>query len=174
MKVTITRTIELEVDHPDVTLEEIVDSFDEYMEQVLDCPHGNVFRWDKEAKVYHDLGEINIANYGPPTEPTPRPRKPGNPMKAEDLTIRVLEGMPLLINIAGTHDVHEAENFTVETNMRNGETCVVLVAGENPISTSARDFEPHPGFPEFNDWLWEEDELLPDTHQWGEDPANMV
>ncbi len=62
-----------------------------------------------------------------------------------------------MANVAGTHDVHEVQNFTVETDMRTGKTVVILVLAEEPDTTSARDFEPHPGFDEFNEWLWKED-----------------
>jgi len=75
-------------------------------------------------------------------------------LKAEDLTIRVLEGMRLFV--AHDHNVHEVINFTVETDMRTGETVVILVPRDEPHSTSARDFEPHPGFEEFNSWLFGE------------------
>lgn len=76
-------------------------------------------------------------------------------MKAEDLTIRTLEGLKLKANVQGTHDVHDVINFTVETDMRTGEAVVILVLDEEPETTSARDFEPHPAFEEFNEWLWE-------------------
>lgn len=78
-------------------------------------------------------------------------------MKAEDLTVRSLEGMEVRVNMQGTHDVHAIHNFTIETNMRTGEPVVILVLEPEPESTSARDYEPHPGFPEFNDWLYNED-----------------
>lgn len=78
-------------------------------------------------------------------------------MKAEDLTVRSLEGMEVLANTQGTHEVHQIQNFTIETNMRTGKPVVILVIEEEPLSTSARDFEPHPGFPEFNEWLYNEE-----------------
>ena len=54
---------------------------------------------------------------------------------------------------SGTHDVYAVENYSVETNMRTGETVVVLTISEEPISTSARDFEPHPGHEAENAWM---------------------
>jgi hypothetical protein len=76
-------------------------------------------------------------------------------VKAEDLTIRSLEGLKVLAAI--DHDVHEIHGFTVETDMRTGETVVILaLTGPEPMSTSARDFEPHPGYEEFNEWLWDD------------------
>lgn len=74
-------------------------------------------------------------------------------LKAEDLTIRTLEGMKLMV--CQDHDVYEVHNFTVETDMRTGETVVILVPDTEPVSTSARDFEPHPAFEDFNKWLTE-------------------
>ena len=76
-------------------------------------------------------------------------------MKASDLgSARVLEDLKLMV--CQDHDVFELHNFTVETDMRTGETVIILVPEAEPTSTSARDFEPHPGFPEFNEWLYEE------------------
>ena len=75
-------------------------------------------------------------------------------MKAEDLTIRSLEGMKVMV--AFDFDVFEIINFSVETDMRTGETVVVLVPKGEPTSTSARDFEPHPAFEDFNKWQWED------------------
>ena len=77
-------------------------------------------------------------------------------MKADELTVRSFEGLTLLVNIGGEYDVYRIHNLTVETDMRTGETVVILVAEQEPISTSARDYEPHPGFEEFNAWLYDE------------------
>lgn len=74
-------------------------------------------------------------------------------MKAEDLTIRSLEGMTVLAVKEGDYDVHEIVDFTVETNMGTGEAVVILVLKEEPLSTSARDFEQHPGYEEMNEWI---------------------
>jgi len=76
-------------------------------------------------------------------------------MTPQDLNKRTLEGIKLKANIAGTHDVHDVENFTVETDMRTGEAVIILVLAEEPDTTSARDFEPHPAFEDENEWLWE-------------------
>jgi hypothetical protein len=68
-----------------------------------------------------------------------------------------LEGLKLMANIEGEYDVHEVRNFTVETDMRTGEAVIILVLAEQPSSTSARDFEPHPAFEDENEWLLGED-----------------
>lgn len=75
-------------------------------------------------------------------------------MNAEALTARSLEGLKLMVNTEGTHDVHEVVNMTVETNMKTGEAQVILIIKEEPNHTGGRDYEPHPGFPEINEWLY--------------------
>jgi len=77
-------------------------------------------------------------------------------METQDLNKRTLERLKLKANVAGEYDVYDVENFTVETDMRSGETVVILVLNGEPDSTSARDFEPHPGFEDENSWLLEE------------------
>ena len=74
-------------------------------------------------------------------------------MTPEDLNKRTLEGIKLKANVQGTHDVHDIVNFTVETDMRTGEAVIILVLAEEPDTTSARDFEPHPAFEDENEWL---------------------
>ena len=75
-------------------------------------------------------------------------------MQTQDLNKRTLEGLKLMANVEGTHDVHKVMNFTVETDMRTGEAVVILVLAEEPETTSARDFEPHPAFEDENKWLF--------------------
>ena len=74
-------------------------------------------------------------------------------MNAQDLNKRTLEGLKLKANIEGDYDVYNVRNFTVETDMRTGEAVIILVLDGEPESTSARDFEPHPGFEDENKWL---------------------
>ena len=78
-------------------------------------------------------------------------------MEPQDLNKRTLEGLKLLANVQGTHDVHEVQNFTVETDMRTGEAVIILVLSDYHVSNDARHFEPHPAFEDENEWLLGED-----------------
>lgn len=66
MKATITRTIEIEVYDDRATEQELINAFDDYMEQSMDHPWGNVFRWNKDTKECEDFGEISVNSYNTP------------------------------------------------------------------------------------------------------------
>lgn len=77
-------------------------------------------------------------------------------MKLNDLQ-KLMEragGAKLLAAAEGEHDVFEIENITLETDMTSSELVLVFVVNDEPYSTSARDFEPHPAFEDINAWLY--------------------
>ena len=73
----------------------------------------------------------------------------------------VLKQLPdeveIKMNLTGEHEVYDTINVTAETDMVNeGKLCLIVVGDPMPISTSARDFEPHPAFEsDINSWIFD-------------------